>query len=42
MATHDPDRSSEVATRTLRMENGVLLEQDYSPRRAFEPAGALA
>lgn len=42
MATHDPDRSSEVATRTLRMENGVLLEEGYSPRRTFEPAGVLA
>lgn len=39
MATHDPERSSEVATRTLRMESGVLLEEDMAPRRLLESAG---
>lgn len=39
MATHDPERSSEVATRTLRMESGVLLEDDARPHHVLEPAG---
>ncbi|HEX6590145.1 MAG TPA: heme ABC exporter ATP-binding protein CcmA [Longimicrobiales bacterium] len=38
MATHDPERSSEVATRAVRMENGVLLEEGTQQRR-LEPAG---
>ena len=42
MATHDPDRSSEVATRTLRMENGVLLQESFGSPRTLERAGALA
>ena len=38
VATHDPERSAEVATRALRMENGLLL--DAQP--AFAPKPALA
>ena len=29
MATHDPERSSEVATRSLRVESGRLVEQRF-------------
>lgn len=39
MATHDPERSADVATRTLRMEDGLLLEDDapaYAGARAAE------
>ena len=39
MATHDPERSAEVATRTLRMESGVLLEDDVQRSALLEPAG---
>jgi hypothetical protein len=39
VATHDPDRSAEVATRALRMENGLLLGEDlalHAPPHAVE------
>lgn len=43
VATHDPERSAEVATRVLRMEEGLLAEDDLrSPFAAQVQAGAYA
>lgn len=42
VATHDPERSSEVATRALRMEDGVLAEEDLGAYRSAVHAEAWA
>lgn len=42
VATHDPERSSEVATRALRMENGLLLDEDLSLHTQARAAEAWA
>ena len=42
VATHDPQRSAEVSTRSLRMEDGVLAEEELALHAPERPAEAYA